>query len=501
MGAWISDTTPEKIADRLREVMRDQPDEPPTPPATTPAPGTPQPGTAQPGPAVPGAAVPGAAQPDAADLITAWPEPEGAARARGLFAQTFDAAPDGVWSAPGRVNLVGEHTDYNDGLCLPIALPHRTFVALRTRADAPPGRPVRLVSAQEPGTPDPTTGQPAVRSQDLDAVGPAGGSGAVPGWPAYAVGVAWALEQAGLARDLPGFDVAVDSCVPYGAGLSSSAALECAVAVALDDAADLGLAGPAATPDDMGRARLAAACVRAENEVAGAPTGGMDQAAALRARDGHALLLDCRDGSVEHVPFDLAPAGLALLVIDTRAEHQLVDGQYASRRAACREAARRLGVDSLRVVADAVTAGGSLDDVLARLDDDEQRRRVRHVVTEIARVRELAALLRAHPGAALREVLDQVGAILDTSHVSARDDYEISSPELDLAVTASRAAGAHGARMTGGGFGGSAVALVEAAHAKDIADAVARAFAGAGFHAPAFLLASAAGPAGRVADA
>ncbi|MPV87383.1 galactokinase [Georgenia ruanii] len=417
------------------------------------------------------------------DVLTAWSDAEGAARARDLFTATFGAPPAGVWAAPGRVNIVGEHTDYNGGLCLPIALPHRTFVALRPRAD----RTARFVSAQEPG----------VREVELDAVAPAGAPGAVEGWPAYAAGVAWALEREGLAPAgrVPGFDLAVDSCVPYGAGLSSSAALECAVAVALDDVAGLGLSA-----DDAGRARLAAACVRAENDIAGAPTGGMDQAASLRARAGHALLLDCRDGAVEHVPLDLAAAGLALLVMDTRAPHRLVDGQYARRRQVCEDAAAVLGVPSLREVADASMAGETTwDEVLAGLDDPEQRMRVRHVISEIERVRFLVARLTHAPGAQLRGwALDKVAWALDASHTSLREDYEVSSPELDLAADTARRLGAHGARMTGGGFGGSAIALVDADRAGAVAAGVADAFAVAGYGPPAFLLASAAAPAGPV---
>lgn len=410
---------------------------------------------------------------------TSWTEDDGARRATNLFRRAFGGEPAGVWSAPGRVNLVGEHTDYNGGLCLPMALPHRTFVAVRPRGD----RRVGLVSAQEPG---------GAQEVELDAVEPAGPAGpSMVGWPAYVVGVAWALEATGLADGVPGFDVAVDSCVPYGAGLSSSAALEAAVAVALDEVAGLGLAR-----DDAGRSRLAAACVRAENEIAGAPTGGMDQAAALRARAGHALLLDCRDGTVEHVPLDLAAAGLALLVIDTRTEHRLVDGQYATRRADCERAAAALGVASLREVADAVAREAlDLDGVLRRLADGVQRRRVRHVITEIGRVRSLVDHLAVTglSGAAL----DHVAAILDGSHESLRVDYEVSSPELDVAVASARAAGAHGARMTGGGFGGSAIAVVDAQRAEAVAESVAAAFAGEGLVTPAFLLAHAGGPAGR----
>ncbi|MEE6280571.1 galactokinase [Georgenia sp. MJ170] len=406
-------------------------------------------------------------------LLPAWSAAEGARRVRALFAASFGGVEAGVWAAPGRVNVIGEHTDYNAGLCLPTALPHRTFVAVRPRPD----RLVRLVSAQEPGR----------RTVDLDAVGPAGSAGAVDGWPAYVLGVAWALVAEGLADGAGalGFDIAVDSCVPFGAGLSSSAALECAVVIALDELWGLGLGA-----DDAGRARLAAACVRAENEIAGAPTGGMDQAAALRCRADHALLLDCRDGATEQVPFPLADAGLELLVIDTRAPHQLVDGQYAARRASCEAAARRLGVASLREVSD-------LDGALAALEDPVERRRVRHVVTEISRVAELAAVLREGPPARL--AVDRLGEVMAASHRSMRDDYEISCPELDLAVDTAVAAGARGARMTGGGFGGSAIALIPTGSAPAVAGAVTAAFAAAGFAEPQLLLAPASGPAGRVA--
>ncbi|MFZ5872332.1 MAG: galactokinase, partial [Actinomycetota bacterium] len=265
-----------------------------------------------------------------------------------------------------------------------------------------------------------------------------------------------------------GVDIAVDGSVPLGAGLSSSAALECAVAVALAQLTGLPL-------DDDGRARLAAACVRAENVVAGAPTGGMDQAVSLRAREGHALLLDSTDFSVRHVPFDLAGHGLALLVVDTRAPHRLVDGQYANRRATCERAASALGV---RVLAD---LGPDAD--LSGLDE-AARRRVRHVVGEVARVHAVVDLLRAGR-------VEETAPHLDASHASLRDDYEVSSPELDLAVEAARSAGALGARMTGGGFGGSAIALVREAELSTVAEAVQKAFSHNGFTEPAFLVATA----------
>ena len=370
---------------------------------------------------------------DGPEWLPAWTEQEGAQRAAAAFREHFGIDPDGVWSAPGRVNVIGEHTDYNGGLCLPMALPHRTYVAVSRRGDDT----VRLVSAQEQSDGDVTL--------QLSDVAP----GSVRGWGAYAVGVAWALQQAG--HEVGGFDAAVDSCVPYGAGLSSSAALECAVAVALDELYGLGLG-----VDRAGRARLAQACVRAENDIAGAPTGGMDQSASLLCTAGHALLLDCLDGSTQQIPFDLPAHDLALLVIDTRASHQLADGQYAARRSACERAAEVLGVATLREVT-------ALEPSLERLgavgfapeEVQVARRRVRHVVTEIARVRLVESLLEQGQVA-------QVGAVLTAAHASLRDDYEVSSPALDALVEIARGVpGVHGARLTGAGFGGCTVNLVD----------------------------------------
>ena len=387
--------------------------------------------------------------PGAAQWSTAWQIDDGCEQATSLLRTRIDAAPDTVGSAPGRVNLIGEHTDYNAGLCLPLVLPHRTYVALRVRDDDI----VRLISAQEPDTP---------WQGKLGAVGPR----TVDGWAGYAVGVAWALREAG--QRVSGFDAAIDSCVPVGAGLSSSAALEAAMALALDGAFGLNLSG-----SETGATALVAACIRAENEIAGAPTGGMDQVAALRSKPGHALLLDFRSGARRDVPFDPAGAGLALIVIDTRARHSLGDGQYGERRAACARAAELLGMASLREVTD-------LDAALAALPDDTLRRRVRHVVTEMARVEAAVAALDRADFAAL-------GSLFDASHASLRDDYQISCEELDLAVAAAREAGALGARMTGGGFGGSAIALVRAAEVDRVITAVGAAFDGGGFRAPMFL--------------
>ncbi len=397
--------------------------------------------------------------------LTAWPREEGAARAAAAFANAFGGAPAGVWSAPGRLNLIGEHTDYNAGLCLPLALPHRTYVALRPRPDDV----VRVTSAQEAG----------FWTADLADVAP----GTVTGWGTYVAGVAWALRAAG--HEVGGFDAAVDSCVPYGSGLSSSAALECAVAVALDDVHGYGLAG-----DDEGRAALAQVCVQAENRIAGAPTGGLDQTASLRCGVGQALLLDFRDGSTRPIPLDLAAEGLALLVVDTRAEHQHAGGEYAARRTTCEHAAQVLGLASLREVTDLDAALARLAAALPADEAAVAAQRVRHVVEENARVTEVAALLDAGDVAA-------TGPLLTRAHRSLRDDYEVSCRELDLAVDAALGAGALGARMVGGGFGGSAVALVRADDAGRVADAVTAAFAAAGLTAPAALVATAAAAAGQ----
>ena len=401
---------------------------------------------------------------------------EGAAQAADLFRDAFGYEPRGVWSAPGRVNIIGEHVDYNGGPCLPIALPHRAFVALSPRSD----RTVRLVSTQT---------REAIDVLDLDVIGPKGTPGEVANhWTAYLAGVAWALEQAGYGP-LPGFDAALWSCVPLGGGLSSSAALECATAVALDEVCGLGLAGSLEDPNDEGRKVLVEAAQAAENQIAGANTGGLDQTASLRCRQGHALALDCRDMSTRQVPFDLSAVGLELLVIDTRAKHSLADGQYGSRRADCEESARILGVGQLVEVED-------LDEASAALGDDRLVARTRHVVSEIARTRAFIELLDEGPLEGTR--LAVAGALMNDSHDSLRDDYEVSCEELDVAVEVARVAGAHGARMTGGGFGGSAIALVSADAVLDIAQAVARAYETRGWETPHFIRALPGAPAGRL---
>ena len=358
-----------------------------------------------------------------------------------VFRERTGRDPEGVWAAPGRVNLIGEHTDYNDGFVLPAAIDRLVLVAAGKRA----GGRLRLWSLQ------------AEPPADLELAGI--GPGKVGGWAAYPAGVAWALGQAGV--ELDGADLVVDGDVPAGSGLSSSAALECATATAL---ADLGGAG-------LDRAALAGLARRAENEVVGVPSGVMDQMVSMLGRAGHALFLDTRSLGTEQVPLPLEAAGLCLVVIDTRAGHRLVDGAYADRRAACQAAAAVLGVPALR---DATPA---LLERYATALGDPGLRRARHVVTENARVLAAVELLRAGD-------LDRLGPLLAASHASLRDDYEVSSPELDTAVEAAVAAGAVGARMTGAGFGGSAIALVETALAGRLADRARDAFAAAGFGPP-----------------
>jgi galactokinase len=374
-------------------------------------------------------------------------------QASSWFAELHGRPPTGVFAAPGRVNLIGEHVDYNGGLCLPMALPHATYAAVGGREDDT----VTVSSRQQ--SDDPFTGR-------VDDLGP----GSVSGWAAYAAGVLWALREDGW--QLPGMDVVVESRVPVGAGLSSSAAIECSVALGAVELA--GVRTDDGIDDDV-RSRLVRACMRAESEVAGAPTGGMDQTIALYGEAEAALLLDCRDWSTRQVHWDPASAGLSLLVVDTRASHSLSDGGYESRRADCETAAARLGVDLLRDVVDQ-------QDALASLTDDRIRRRVRHVFTEIDRVVTAVDLLEA-------DDFEGLGRTMTASHVSLRDDYEVSVPELDVVVDTALARGALGARMTGGGFGGSAIALLPTTAVQDVGRAIEAAYDERGWPAPGFLTA------------
>ena len=358
------------------------------------------------------------------------------------FSSAFGREPDGVWQAPGRVNLIGEHTDYNEGFVLPFAIDKTARIAVGVRSDST----IRLLS---------TYGDQGMTTADTGHLE----AQSAKGWTKYPLGVMWSLQQRGI--DVPGLDLLLHSSVPLGAGLSSSHAIECAVISALNDITGAGL-----SPEDM-----VLATQRAENDFVGAPTGIMDQSASLRGSAGHAVFLDCRDQSVELVPFEAETAGLVMLVIDTKVSHSHADGGYASRRASCELGAEVLGVKALRDVAvgDLEEASGLLDEVTFR--------RVRHIDTEHDRVLQTVELLRRHGPSS-------IGPLLDASHVSMRDDFEISCAELDLAVETSRANGAIGARMTGGGFGGAAIALTPVAEERRVRTAVEQAFARAGFTAP-----------------
>ncbi|MGL6233749.1 MAG: galactokinase [Segniliparus sp.] len=347
----------------------------------------------------------------------------------------------GVWAAPGRVNIIGEHTDYNNGFALPIALRLGVTCAVSLRGDD-------VVSVASLGH------EPDRASASIGALADRENA---PGWTRYPFGVVHEFAKRGY--PVEGADLLLEGDVPVGAGLSSSAAVTCAVAVALRD-----LFAPD-VPDeeliDIARA--------AENDYVGAPTGTLDQTASVLCAQGHALLVDFGAGAHVHVPFDLVEFGLALMVVDTKTAHRHVDGEYALRRQQCARAAHDLGVASLRDVADA-----------QRLDalDPLLRRRARHVLGENERVLTVAHILRTGRDTRV------IGPILTAGHASLRDDFEVSSAQLDAAVEAACEAGAHGARMVGGGFGGSVIALVDEGSVGAVADAVESRFRAEGFGLP-----------------
>lgn len=358
-----------------------------------------------------------------------------------------DATTTQAW-APGRVNIIGEHVDYNDGIVLPMAIALGCTATVTLRRD----RVISLTSVQRPGQ------RVDVDWRDLVP-------GRLQGWAAYAAGAVWAttVDQPDPAG-LPGLDVTIDGQVPAGAGLSSSASVECAVGLAVGTALGLHF-----TPRE--RARRAQ---RAENEFVGVPTGSMDQVISTMGQDGCALAFDIREDSTRAIPIELP--GMAFLVVDTRAKHALVDGGYARRREACQRAAHILGVGSLREVADLEAA---LEVLRSTGDQGELVRRVRHVVTEIARVGSAIAALESRDSRSL-------GLLMLESHSSLRDDYEVSCTELDIAVESACEAGAVGARMTGGGFGGSALALVPVEALNPVQLAVEKAFKSSGCTPPRF---------------
>lgn len=356
------------------------------------------------------------------------------------FEELFGRRPEVISEAPGRVNLIGEHIDYSEGFVLPFAIADRTYAVIASRTDGL----VRIASHQR---------KEKIFTIDIHDVKP----GSKGDWEKYVLGVLWSL---GISS---GVDILVDGSVPAGAGLSSSAALECSVAVGLNELFTLNK-----SLEDLARATQ-----RAENDYVGMPCGIMDQSVSLMGKSGAALLLDCRDLTTESIPFNVADAGLELLIIDTQAHHALVDGGYAERRAACESVAAKLNIPSMRHL--------TLEVLQASREKITETEfiRARHAVTEIARVMQAVKALRASDFVTL-------GNLINQSHASLRDDYAVSCPELDLAVDTSIAAGAMGARMVGGGFGGSAIALIQAQDVTRTREAVTKAFESRGFKRPRF---------------
>lgn len=356
------------------------------------------------------------------------------------FLEIFGHKAEVLAEAPGRVNLIGEHIDYSEGFVLPFAIADRTFAAIARNNDGL----VRIASQQRKNR---------IFTIDIKDVQP----GSAGEWEKYVLGVIWTMGVTS------GVDILVDGHVPSGAGLSSSAALECSVAVGLNTLFNLGK-----SLEDMARATQ-----KAENDYVGMPCGIMDQSVSLMGREGSALLLDCRDLTTESVPFDVASAGLELLIIDTQAHHALVDGGYAERRASCESVAAKFGIPSMRHL--------TMDVLDARKSEitETEYIRARHAVTEIQRVKDAVTALRTNDFVTL-------GHLINESHNSLRDDYTVSCVELDEAVDASRRAGALGARMVGGGFGGSAIALIKADQIESTKDAIRSVYAAKGFKVPRF---------------
>jgi galactokinase len=356
------------------------------------------------------------------------------ARVQRQFELLYARPPAFLAIAPGRVNVIGEHVDYNGGWVLPAAIDRCLIMAVAPRTD----HRVRLASADVGGVIE-------FSGEDL-------APGLTQDWSRYVRGVLAGLARAG--HVVPGFDACLASTIPVGGGLSSSAALEAATGLA-----SLALGGASMEPF-----ALAKLCQQAEHDYAGVPCGIMDQAAVLCCEPGHLLLLDCAAETFVHTP--LADDEWGLLIINSGVSHELASGEYAQRRAACEQAARRLGVPSLRHI-----APGDLGAALGLPGlSDEMRRCVRHVVTENDRTHQCVAALKA--GNFLT-----AGRHLNASHASLRDDYRVSCTELDfIAETAQRESAVAGCRMTGGGFGGSCVALVRQDGAAAVMQSVGDAF-------------------------
>ncbi|MBZ8178001.1 galactokinase [Corynebacterium sp. 3HC-13] len=384
------------------------------------------------------------------------------------FERSYGYSATGVWAAPGRVNLIGEHVDYAGGICLPFALEQSTYVAISPRDDDT----IRIESWL------PSHSEPAKAELRAGNLGP----GEISGWLGYALGPIWALREAGLlSPSARGYDVAIVSDVPLGSGLSSSAAIECAVASAVVELEK----GDGALADDATRTAIIQAAIRAENEVVGASTGGLDQNISLQGKSGFALAIDFSTGQSYHVPCDLESHDLAILVIDSNAPHSLADGQYASRRGIIDAVTHYCQASTLRDIGDdtAIYAAAQQWATSTGADPDCTNRRVRHVVTEISRTLDAIESLK-------RADFQAFGCAMYASHKSLKEDYEVTVPQLDLIVDTAKDYGAIGARMTGGGFGGSAIALVPRAEVHPMAQAISRSFAQAEFAPPAFLQAT-----------
>lgn len=356
------------------------------------------------------------------------------------FENVFGRSPDICASAPGRVNLIGEHIDYSEGFVLPFAINDCTEVAIaKTNENV-----IKIASVQ--------------RNREVISIAISDISPNLKGdWERYVLGVIWAL---GIKT---GLEIFIDGKVPVGAGLSSSAALEASVATALNSLFSLGHDLPT----------LARLCQRAENDYVGMPCGIMDQSVSLMAEKGSALLLDCRDLTTKNISFDVASHGLELLIIDTQVHHELVDGGYAERRASCDDVVSKFKIVSMRHL--------SMDQLISKRSEitETQFVRARHAVAEIKRVLDAVIALE-------KSDFVEIGNLINASHVSLRDDYTVSCPELDNAVDASLTAGALGARMVGGGFGGSAIALVKAENVESTKLAIEKVFEAKGYKAPRF---------------
>ena len=360
--------------------------------------------------------------------------------AHALFEKTFGKPPQGVWSAPGRVNLIGEHTDYTGGFVMPFVIDQRACIAISPRSDTL----VRAVAANhdlvEVDLADVTLGSPT-------------------GFAGYLAGAAWIFSRD--TERVHGWDIALVSDIPVGAGLSSSAALTCATLLAMHDI----------ELTHMSRQSIALQAQQVEHQVIGTPCGIMDQSASLLSEKDNLLFLDTRDLKTELIPWTGGEHELTFLVTDTKAPHMLADGQYALRRQYCEEATSVLGVQQLR--------DATLADLEAAKDQltAEQWECALHVITENQRVLIVRDLLQAgKPG--------DIGPILNQSHLSLRNNFHVTVEQTDLAAELAIEAGALGARMIGGGFGGCVLSLVPTESCEHIAQMITAGFTKSGFTSP-----------------